>query len=219
VDGVHGFANQDLDVARLGCDFFATGTHKWLLGPRGTGFLWGRKDAWLDLRPTIPSFDPDAPQTRAAWMERKTLPPTEASFVSPGGFLAYEYLLAIPGAVELHREIRRDRVASRISENNAELLAAFRENAKKIAGVMNFRKRLMRCSVKSERWRPSPCRGEVPAAGLSTTALAERPHGMALQRDSVTGLRRAKPESVFCLLAFRDIGANANHAVCLSISV
>ena len=69
VDGVHGFANQDVDIAQLGCDLFATGTHKWLFGPRGTGFLWGRKDVWPDLRPTIPSFDPDAPQTWAAWME------------------------------------------------------------------------------------------------------------------------------------------------------
>src|SRR5438093_6004759 len=29
VDGVHGFANQDVDIARLGADFFASGTHKW----------------------------------------------------------------------------------------------------------------------------------------------------------------------------------------------
>ena len=84
VDGVHGFGNQDVDVARLGCDFFATGTHKWMLGPRGTGFLWGRKDTWPELRPTIPTFDPDAPQPWDAWMDRKPLPPTEASFISPG---------------------------------------------------------------------------------------------------------------------------------------
>ena len=24
-----------------GCDFLASGTHKWLFGPRGTGILWG----------------------------------------------------------------------------------------------------------------------------------------------------------------------------------
>src|SRR2546430_8803926 len=28
VDGVHGFANQDVDVARLGADFFASGDRK-----------------------------------------------------------------------------------------------------------------------------------------------------------------------------------------------
>jgi len=131
VDGVHGFANQDVDVARLGCDFFASGTHKWLFAPRGTGFLWGRRDVWPELRPTVPSFDPDERQTWAAWMERKALPPTEASFISPGGFLAFEHLLAVPAAVELHRAIGRDRIAARIRELNT----AFREGAASIAGV------------------------------------------------------------------------------------
>ncbi len=131
VDGVHGFANQDLDVARLGCDFFAAGTHKWLFAPRGTGFLWGRGDVWPELRPTIPSFDPDERQTWDAWMDRKALPPTEASFIAPGGFLAFEHLLAIPAAVALHRTIGRDRIAARIRELNA----AFRDGAAKMAGV------------------------------------------------------------------------------------
>ena len=131
VDGVHGFGNQDVDVARLGCDFFASGAHKWLFAPRGTGFLWGRSDVWPELRPTIPSFDPDEQQTWTAWMERKALPPTEASFISPGGFLAYEHLLAIPAAVELHRTIGRDRIAARIRELNT----AFREGAAKMTGV------------------------------------------------------------------------------------
>jgi selenocysteine lyase/cysteine desulfurase len=131
VDGVHGFANQDVDVARLGCDFFATGTHKWLFGPRGTGFLWGRKDAWPELRPTIPTFDPEAPEPWDAWKDRRSLPPTKASFISPGGFLAFEHLLAIPAAVELHRSIGRDHIAARIRELNS----AFREGVGKIPGV------------------------------------------------------------------------------------
>src|SRR5207244_873532 len=125
VDGVHGFGNQHVEVAKTGCDFFASGTHKWLFAPRGTGFLWGRADVWPELRPTIPSFDPDERPTWDAWMDRKALPPTEASFISPGGFLAYEHLLAVPAAVELHRTIGRDRIASRIRELNT----AFREGA------------------------------------------------------------------------------------------
>jgi selenocysteine lyase/cysteine desulfurase len=131
VDGVHGFANQDLDVARLGCDFFAAGAHKWLFGPRGTGFLWGRRDGWSELRPTIPSFDPDEHQTWDAWTRRTALPPTEASFLSPGGFLAFEHLLALPAAVEFHRSIGRDRIAARIRELNT----IFRESVAKIGGV------------------------------------------------------------------------------------
>ncbi|MGH3829858.1 MAG: aminotransferase class V-fold PLP-dependent enzyme [Pseudonocardiaceae bacterium] len=131
VDGVHGLANQDLDAARLGCDFFAAGTHKWLFAPRGTGLLWGRSDVWPEMRPTIPTFDPDALGAREAWMQRTEPPPTTAAFVSPGGFLAYEHVLAVPAAVQLHHHIGRDRIAARIAELNA----AFRDGAATIPRV------------------------------------------------------------------------------------
>ena len=80
----------------------------------------------------MPSFDPDAiDATFAAWADRKELPPTQAAFVSPGGFTAYEHVLAVPAAVELHRTIGRDRIAARIAELNA----AFRDGAARIPGV------------------------------------------------------------------------------------
>jgi isopenicillin-N epimerase len=131
VDGVHGFANQDVDIAKLGCDFFATATHKWLFAPRGTGFLWGRKDVWSEMRPTIPTFDPEAPEPWDAWMNRAPLPRTEAKFVSPGGFLAFENLLGVKPAIELHRSIGRDRIAARVRELNG----AFRDGVASIPGV------------------------------------------------------------------------------------
>jgi selenocysteine lyase/cysteine desulfurase len=46
VDGVHGFGVEDITMEKLGCDFFVAGTHKWIFGPRGTGILFGKKDAW-----------------------------------------------------------------------------------------------------------------------------------------------------------------------------
>ena len=131
VDGVHGFGNQDVDVAKTGVDFFATGTHKWLFAPRGTGFLWGKTDAWPELRPTVPSFEPDDMTPWGVWMDRKPLPPTKAAFVSPGGFVAYEHVLAIPAAVALHKQIGRGNIAARVAELNAQ----FREGVTKIAGV------------------------------------------------------------------------------------
>jgi selenocysteine lyase/cysteine desulfurase len=131
VDGVHGFANQDVDVATLGCDFFATGTHKWLFAPRGTGFLWGRSDVWPEMRPTVPTFDPEALETWDAWMNDKPLPPTRAAYLSPGGFLAFENFLAIPAAVDLHRAIGRGQIAARIASLNDQ----FREGVSKLSTV------------------------------------------------------------------------------------
>src|SRR5215472_12669382 len=42
VDGVHGLGVEDPNITALGCDAFAAGTHKWLFGPRGTGFIWAK---------------------------------------------------------------------------------------------------------------------------------------------------------------------------------
>src|SRR5687767_4943172 len=56
VDGVHGFRIEDVTVQELGCDFLVAGAHKWLFGPRGTGIVWGRPEAWARAAPVIPSF-------------------------------------------------------------------------------------------------------------------------------------------------------------------
>jgi cysteine desulfurase/selenocysteine lyase len=50
VDGAHGTGMLDLDLHDLGCDFYASCCHKWLLGPKGTGFLYIRKEALEKLQ-------------------------------------------------------------------------------------------------------------------------------------------------------------------------
>lgn len=44
VDGAHGAGMLDLDLKTVGGDFYATCCHKWLLGPKGTGFLYVKKE-------------------------------------------------------------------------------------------------------------------------------------------------------------------------------
>lgn len=131
VDGVHGFGNQDVDVAKMGADFFAAGAHKWLFGPRGTGFLWGRRELWGEMRPLIPSFDGLSMEPYVAWEERRPAGPTSAADASPGGFLAYEHFYALPTAVEFHESIGRGAIAARIAELNGQI----REGLAKIPGV------------------------------------------------------------------------------------
>jgi selenocysteine lyase/cysteine desulfurase len=115
VDGVHGFGVEDESVADMGCDFFAAGTHKWIFGPRGTGILWGRQEAWARLEPTIPAFESGP---FGAWMQGREPGATDAAAMSPGGFLAYEHLWALPAAFAFHRQIGRARIAARIHELN-----------------------------------------------------------------------------------------------------
>ena len=44
VDGAHAFAQFPFNRDQLGCDYFGTSLHKWLMAPMGTGFLSVRKD-------------------------------------------------------------------------------------------------------------------------------------------------------------------------------
>lgn len=118
VDGVHGFGVEDESVARLGCDFFAAGTHKWIFGPRGTGILWGRVEAWKQMRPIFPQVDF---ASFMGWMQGK--PPASpvgmnAAGVAPGGFHAFEYEWALPAAFAFHQRIGRSKVAARIHQLN-----------------------------------------------------------------------------------------------------
>jgi selenocysteine lyase/cysteine desulfurase len=119
LDAVHGFGNQEETLAQLGCDFAAAGTHKWIFAPRGTGIIWAPAKNWGLLRPTIPTFYSAEPFT--AWEEQQPpKPPTQAAWVSPGGFKAYEHQWAMAEAFEFHRRIGRKRVAERIAALNSQ---------------------------------------------------------------------------------------------------
>jgi selenocysteine lyase/cysteine desulfurase/carbon monoxide dehydrogenase subunit G len=111
VDGVHGFGVEDAAVAELGCDFFSSGCHKWLYGPRGTGVLWGRGEAWRVAAPIIPTFDG---RSYIAWIEGR--PPEDTppgAVMTPGGFHSFEHRWALADAFAFHGRIGRARVAER----------------------------------------------------------------------------------------------------------
>jgi isopenicillin-N epimerase len=117
VDGVHGFGVEDEAVAELGCDFFISGTHKWLFAPRGTGIIWARESTWARLRPTIPSFT--ALEIARAWINNQAPQgPTHASWISPGGYHAFEHQWAMSEAFRFHQQMGRKRVAERIHALN-----------------------------------------------------------------------------------------------------
>lgn len=52
LDAAHTPGMLPLDVRELGCDFLATCGHKWLMGPKGTGFLFVRQEQQDVLQPS-----------------------------------------------------------------------------------------------------------------------------------------------------------------------
>ncbi|MFB4280145.1 aminotransferase class V-fold PLP-dependent enzyme [Nonomuraea sp. MTCD27] len=118
VDGVHGFGALADGVADLGCDFLASGTHKWLFGPRGTGIVWGR--AWDAVAPIVPSFSQAAFD---AWQGGGAPGANTAELVTPGGYKAFEHRWAMPQAFAFMTAIGKDRVQRRTQELASRLKA------------------------------------------------------------------------------------------------
>jgi isopenicillin-N epimerase len=87
LDGVHGYGNQAVTLDQLNCDFVASGCHKWLFGPRGTGIVAGREAAWRQLDTSIPSFIDNG--VFDAWITgRQPSAGASGARLSPGGFKA-----------------------------------------------------------------------------------------------------------------------------------
>ena len=106
VDGVHGFGLVAATMPDLGCDFFVSGTHKWLFGPRGTGILWGQ--AWDRVRASIPNFSGAASDN-------------PGGHNTPGGYHSFEHRWAAKEAFEMHGVIGAKRIEERTLGQAAQL--------------------------------------------------------------------------------------------------
>ena len=99
VDGAQTFGQFPFTQRDLGCDFFATSLHKWMMGPQGTGFLYIRRDLIPHVWPLI------APETEDVADIRK---------FEDVGTQSMAPLLAISDALAFSRSIgidaKRDRL-------------------------------------------------------------------------------------------------------------
>jgi selenocysteine lyase/cysteine desulfurase len=70
VDGAHVVGMMALNVHDLGCDMYSSSPHKWLMAPKGTGFLYVRDEMIDRLWNTIVTAGWDEPKLRAERFQR-----------------------------------------------------------------------------------------------------------------------------------------------------
>jgi isopenicillin-N epimerase len=132
VDGVHALGIEAFTIPQLQCDFWAAGTHKWLFGPRGTGVLWGRSDAWNIVRPAIPTWEPAAFQAWIGWKPKSAV--GGGQVMTPGGYHSFDHRWALGSAFALHEQLGKARVQNRIHALNRQL----KEGLRHIKGVQLY---------------------------------------------------------------------------------
>jgi selenocysteine lyase/cysteine desulfurase len=109
-DAVHALGVEPEAVPDLGCDFLVAGCHKWLFGPRGTGVVWGRREAWAEVTGTVPSFSGAG---IGAWIEGREPAGPRSALFEPGGYHAYEHRWALAEAFRFHLDLGKRAVADR----------------------------------------------------------------------------------------------------------
>jgi cysteine desulfurase / selenocysteine lyase len=112
VDGAQAIAHLAIDVAALGCDFFAFSGHK-LFAPPGTGVLWGRREllaampAWQTGGEMVASVDYERARLREPPHRFEAGTPNIAGVIGLGA--AVRYLATLDRAAAWRHEARLHR--------------------------------------------------------------------------------------------------------------
>lgn len=103
VDGAHAIGQIPLDLHDLGCDFYATSPHKWLLAPKGTGTLYVREELlerlWVNIAST-------------GWRNRDL----KAYRFSTFGTSNLSVMVGLKAALDFHQALGPERVYARVHE-------------------------------------------------------------------------------------------------------
>ena len=120
LDGAQGLGAIEVDVAALGCDYYAASGQKWLCGPLGSGYLFVRSGCISELHPAAPGYQSLSDPVRAL-----ELPLKDGAARFDGGFAPPHHLawalasldvLGTDGSVQRRGPELAARLASLLSE-------------------------------------------------------------------------------------------------------
>jgi len=103
IDGAHGPGQIPLDLASIQADFYVGNCHKWMLSPKGAGFIYARSDAQNLIEPLIISWG----------YQSKFTPPHESTFVDYlqwSGTRDPAASLSVPAAIAFMNEHHWDEI-------------------------------------------------------------------------------------------------------------
>jgi isopenicillin-N epimerase len=93
IDGAHAAGQVPLDLEALGADFYSGNCHKWMMAPKGAGFLYVRRERQCLLEPLVGG--------RIAWEPRCSLLVDEHQYQGTRDLSAF---LAVPEAIRFMQD-------------------------------------------------------------------------------------------------------------------
>jgi isopenicillin-N epimerase len=107
IDGAHAPGQIDLNLRELGADFYSGNLHKWLMSPKGSAFLYARRDMQHLVEPLVISWGWEAENPGAS----KFI--DEQEWTGTRDIAAF---LSVPAAIQFQREHDWPRVRSECHE-------------------------------------------------------------------------------------------------------
>jgi isopenicillin-N epimerase len=101
VDGAHTLGQLDLDVQDLGADFYSSNAHKWLCAPKGSAFLYARREMQSFIEPLIVSWGYESEKPSASRFI------DEQEWTGTRDIAAF---LSVPAAIQFVQEHQWDQV-------------------------------------------------------------------------------------------------------------
>jgi isopenicillin-N epimerase len=104
IDGAHVPGQRELDLDEIGADFYTGNCHKWMMGPKGSAFVYARREVQYLIEPLIVGhgWGPD-------WVSDKPM----VDYVEQFGTRDLAAFLAVPAAIEFMRARGWDEVRAR----------------------------------------------------------------------------------------------------------